>query len=795
MNAAFDRTVARPLDHVRGGYVLEVVLRVVLLIAVLGQVVYLATNYRERVDVTKGQLYTLTESTRRVIDGLKQRLVIEAYFSRDDKLGAAFRENRRMLDNFLDELVQVSGGKIKVEKLDPQEDVEIKLQAERVGIRPAQLQDVGDNSLNVNVVWQGLRLLYGGERQEVVPMLRFQTVPTGYETELTPRIKALTVETKPKIGLIAFATDQSTPSPFSGASHSQPRGYNDLAELVRGRYELVNVDLTRGQLVPEDMDTLLLVRPKYLTDRQKYALDQFLMRGGKLVVFADTCEVEIGDQRSFLTKKVSNDAPDATIKLRDQLASYGALVDDKVVADFLREARVTEPFNVYRQTVQGPIPLPLDLYPYWFHAVAVDYAAQAEVFAREQSAGNGDSAELAARYRATFKPGVDMTNAMFQAMKQGPGMFWPCPVDIAPELPAGVTANVLLRSSPYSIAENPPNDFNPLGQGRRDAQVAYNQFVRKLLDKLKSEPRQQFGLMVELSGTFPSYFKGREIPPRTPPDNTAATPALPDPLQEGLQSAPSLQPPAATQPESEGKESEEKSGEASGTPPPAEKPAEEPAEEPKEQAPAVKPPHGPSEDLQDPEKPAAAEPAPAAAEPQGTDPANAGEAQEQEPQPPPETTPAGGQQEAQEQAKEEDPEPILQAPPHARLVVIGDADFIRDDTRPVAGRMGIESAMYGPLGPTSVLGPRFFVNLLDWLAEDEDLLALRNKINPEEVLSFVDDDLQGSREDYLAQVKSREKLLSNLNVIGPVAAIVAIWLVATLRRRARKQSFLASVQS
>jgi hypothetical protein len=262
--------------------------------------------------------------------------------------------------------------------------------------------------------------------------------------------------------------------------------------------------------------------------------------------------------------------------------------------------------------------------------------------------------------------------------------------------------------------------------------------------------------MVHLEGTFPSFFTGKTIPPRVLPEPTAARGAAADPLAEPIGGAAIAPPeqPVTTQPQGE-------------PPPPS----------------GEKPPHGPQEPASDPAR-AAQEPAPAAEPPPAAPESAAGEAS-QEP----------AEEPTEEQDKEQDKEPVFKAPATAKLTVIGDATFLRDDLRPVAGQAGVQSAEYGPMGPTSLLVQVFFVNLLDWLAGDEDLLELRNLKLPDRALHFAPDQLQVERDQYLAETARRERLLTLLNWVGPPLAIFVLWLAATLRRRARKQSFLASVQS
>jgi len=722
------------------GFVHEAVVRIVLVVLIAGQLVFLGSRYHARLDLTGDRLFTLTDSTKRVIQGLDDRLLIECYFSPESKLSTAYQERRRALNNFLDELVQMSDGKVVLQRFDPQDDQMVKEKAERLGIQGITIGDRGDASFSYKELWQGLRMMYGADRQDVIPFVSFHgqsLSPTAmWEAEFTPKIKALTVEQKTKIGVLAFATEAGQRSPYGGPPPTQAKGFTQLSEVVKGSYELENVTLNEGALVPEDIGTLMLIRPKRLTDRQMYALDQFLMRGGNLVVFADTAEVEIGQQRTFRTRKVTYNAPDASLKFLDQLAHYGAKVENKIVVEGLPDARSTEAFAIMRQTAFGNLPQRLEPYPYWFHALPLDYADYADQFAR-QSAADGDVGDLTARYRELFKPGVDIENTLFKAANRGPGMFWACPVDLKGQLPEGVAGEVLLRTSPLAYAEEPPPDVNPLGMDPHpNARLAaFRTFQTRIATRMNSEPRQQLGLMVHLKGSFGSFFDGKEIPPRKKPQ-AAPPPTTPDPLSGPIVESPvTKEPPAAT-----------------------ETPKEEPKEEPKKSGETPK---------------------------KEGDGADGGAAVTQEPQgQEPQATvapPPAGEQDAE---KEQDPDPIMQAPEHAQLIVIGDSDFVRDD---------LITGEYRQTGPVSAFGPVFFQNLVDWMAEDQDLLELRNKTSPDRRLRFATPELDQDPAVFAEQIKARGRLLGYLNVGLPVIAIIVIWVLASLRRRSRKQSFLSSM--
>ncbi|MBL8730910.1 MAG: Gldg family protein, partial [Planctomycetes bacterium] len=130
-----------PRDRAQeGGAALAVLLHMVLLLAVIGQLVYLASRYRVRVDLTTDKLWSSTASTRGLIEKLDEGLVIQAFFSPKEKLPVTYRTTRAWADNFLDELVQLGKGKVVLQRLDPNADKDTADMAKRVGIKPLELK-------------------------------------------------------------------------------------------------------------------------------------------------------------------------------------------------------------------------------------------------------------------------------------------------------------------------------------------------------------------------------------------------------------------------------------------------------------------------------------------------------------------------------------------------------------------------------------------------------------------------------------------------------------------------------
>lgn len=509
-----DRTDGRAASR---GAALATALHVVLLLVVLGETVFLASRYRVRVDATAEELFSLTDSTRAIVGGLDQRLVIEAYLSPKEDLRADLRQTRTVLDNFLDELVQLGRGRIVVQRFNPIDDKALQDKCMRIGIKPIDAQQQTTSAFGVQRHWQGLRLLYG-DRQKVIEQIR---PPSSFHAEaiLTPALKEVTTRDKRVIGFMEWPSD---PSP----GQQQGRGWNVVRTMsqVASRYEFRNVRDAEGALLPDDVDTLLLFRPRDLTDREQYVLDQFLMRGGTIALFADAADYGIAPRRQFNKLPMTVDAKDGEYALKDQLLHYGVEWKPLVVADLAQEAHAARNMMTGQEYYGVPGQFGAVPYPYFFHTLPVDWAQLSDRVAQMVGGGDRENVDrLARRFRETLRPGIDTDEFLFKAFKQngrGPVFYWPCWTDLRraggePDLPAGVEGRVLLWSSPLALASDPPHNLDPRGAGDPlSQQQQLRKFIGDLTQRVLSEPRQQAPLMVDIAGTFPSFFAGKERPLR-----------------------------------------------------------------------------------------------------------------------------------------------------------------------------------------------------------------------------------------------------------------------------------------
>src|SRR5258705_7594022 len=239
----------------------------VLLNLVLGAV-------RGRVDLTQGKLYTLSEGTRAVLGKLESPVKIRLYFSQNE-IPLPIKAYGRRVEDLLAEFRQAGRGKVLVEKLDPQPDSDAEDSATLEGVE-AQVTPSGDK------FYLGASISYT-DQKVALPALTPDREPL-LEYDLVRAIARAVSTAKPVIGVMsALPVFGMPPSQFTGGQPLEPQVI--IGELRRDyTVERVSLDAER---IDDDIKVLLVIHPRGIGERAQYALDQFVLRGGKLIAFLD----------------------------------------------------------------------------------------------------------------------------------------------------------------------------------------------------------------------------------------------------------------------------------------------------------------------------------------------------------------------------------------------------------------------------------------------------------------------------------------------------------------------------
>src|SRR5713101_4802407 len=231
---------------------------------------------RGRIDLTQGKLFTLSEGTRAVLSKLESPVKIRLYFTQGDAgVPLPIKAYGRRVEDLLAEFRQAGRGKVLVEKLDPQPDSDAEDSATLEGIE-AQVTPAGEKFyLGAAVSTLDQKLALPALTPDREPLLEY---------DLTRAIARATATSKPVVGVMsALPVFGMPPSPMTGGQPMEPQVF--VGELRRD-YTVKRVSLD-AERIDDDVKVLLVIHPRGIGERAQYALDQFVLRGGKLIAFLD----------------------------------------------------------------------------------------------------------------------------------------------------------------------------------------------------------------------------------------------------------------------------------------------------------------------------------------------------------------------------------------------------------------------------------------------------------------------------------------------------------------------------
>jgi ABC-type uncharacterized transport system involved in gliding motility auxiliary subunit len=288
-----------------------------------------------RADLTQNKLYTLSPGTQHVLGDLKEPINLYFYFSRGTaaKQAPLLMPYAARVREFLEELSARSGGKIHVTVIDPQPFSDDEDRAAENGLQ--SLQTGGD------ALYFGLVGSNSTDGRASIPS--FQADREEFlEYDVAKLINDLGTPKKPVIGLMSSLSLQGQFNPMTGQMGEPWPMLTQLQDLFTMRSLSADVDH-----IDKDVDVLMLVHPKQLPTKTLYAIDQFVMRGGRVLLFVDPnsgADTSGQDPSNPLAGAMANHSSD----LAPLLGLWGVDYDaTKVVGDLERGLEV-------RTSMQSP---------------------------------------------------------------------------------------------------------------------------------------------------------------------------------------------------------------------------------------------------------------------------------------------------------------------------------------------------------------------------------------------------------------------------------------------------------
>jgi len=291
-----------------------------------------------RIDLTAGRIYTLADGTARTIAEIQEPVTLRYYYSHrlGDEIPSYGIYAQRVRET-LEEYAARAKGKIDLQVIDPEPFSPEEDRAVALGLQGVPLEQGGEK------VYFGLAATNSTDDQELIPF--FQPERERFlEYDLTKMIHAIA---RPKRTVIGLASDLPLEGDFAAAMQGQPLRPYAIVNQLRQLYELRTIT-TQFDKVEPDVDVLLIAHPQGLSEKTLYAIDQFVLGGGRALVFVDPHS----ETQQMRPNRYARPGGPVDSNLEPLFKTWGVELEPKVVAGDRQAAR-----RVNIGTAASPMPL------------------------------------------------------------------------------------------------------------------------------------------------------------------------------------------------------------------------------------------------------------------------------------------------------------------------------------------------------------------------------------------------------------------------------------------------------
>ncbi|MBN2467550.1 MAG: GldG family protein [Deltaproteobacteria bacterium] len=281
-------------------------LLILIILGFLFLINYLSVRHFTRVDLTETKMYSLSDSSKRMAAELNDIVAVKCYISK--KLPPYLVDLKQKLNDILEEYTAYSKNNITIEFIDPTEDPALENKMRFMGIPQVQMNILEKDQATSTNVYMGIAVSYE-DKQEVIPFVKDVN---NFEYDLTNAILKVTREEKKTVGFLS-----------GHGEHDIYRDYSTIRSALERQYAVETVDISNGNPVPSHINVLVVAGPEGLPERDKYEIDQFIMKGGRVFFLIDIITISEGTiQASY-----------RDTNLTDLLEHYGVALGKHLVLD------------------------------------------------------------------------------------------------------------------------------------------------------------------------------------------------------------------------------------------------------------------------------------------------------------------------------------------------------------------------------------------------------------------------------------------------------------------------------
>jgi gliding-associated putative ABC transporter substrate-binding component GldG len=290
----------------------------------------LSALFHPRMDLTKEKRYTVSKATKELVRNLDSEVSVQIFLKGD--FPAGFQKLANATEEFLQTLKEYGGRNIQYNFISPEDEmngsgrtyadtlvslganpinltVQVKAGQQNKLVFPVAIIKYKGSQSIVNLYAGGRRFISAAEMNSAEAMMEYQFA------------KAINNLVHPEKPLIAYSMGNGEPT--------GPETY-DLQQTLRKDYQLFTVNLHTQKFIPDTFKVLMVVKPAVqFTEDEKLKIDQYIMRGGKVIFFMDNLYAE----QDSLRFKPEITAYDRGLNLTDILFRYGVRINTDLVMD------------------------------------------------------------------------------------------------------------------------------------------------------------------------------------------------------------------------------------------------------------------------------------------------------------------------------------------------------------------------------------------------------------------------------------------------------------------------------
>src|SRR5580692_5394592 len=250
-----------------------------------------------RVDLTQDKAFTLSAGTKAILQKLDTPVTIRFYCSQSDTATPEtvyLRDYARKVGDLLQEYKQIAGKNLIIQKFDPQPDSDAEDSARLDGLEAQTLPGTDQFYLGLSISLLDTRVaipFLSPDREKLL------------EYDLTRAISQVMNPVKPVIGIMSSLPVFGQPSnPMMQAEGQAGAAAWTFVQQLQQDYTVKQIQSDAAN-IDGDVKVLLVIHPKGISDRTQFAIDQFVLRGGKLIAFLDPYSAYSGRQQNPMAEE------------------------------------------------------------------------------------------------------------------------------------------------------------------------------------------------------------------------------------------------------------------------------------------------------------------------------------------------------------------------------------------------------------------------------------------------------------------------------------------------------------